>query len=126
MSCMDVQSKPLYPRFGVGEVLKLRSVIRRYRLEYLSKAIAILLMELLHRLADASAVSARNLNGNIVIRDTFYHGEDNGFLALALPDDSVCFPVTELLVFINNGRAFINAAPKHALVLAVPFAVLLA
>ena len=88
--------------------------------------ITILIVELIYRLADASAVPARNLNGNIVIRDTFYHREDNGFLALALPDDSVRFPVTELLVFINNGRAFSNAAPKNALVFAIPFAVLLA
>ena len=77
-------------------------------------------------MAHTSAVPARNLNGNVVIRDTFYHGEDNGFLALALPDDSVRFPVTEFLVFINNGRTFIDAAPKNALVFAIPFAVLLA
>src|SRR5574344_1140889 len=117
---------PCTPGFSIGEVLKLRSVVRCYCLEYLSKLITILLMELSHRLADASAVPARNLNSNIVICDTFYHGEDNSFLALTLPNDCIRFPVTEFFVLINNGRTFINATSKHALVLAVPFAVLLA
>lgn len=69
---------------------------------------------------------AGKLNNNIVIRDTFYHGEGNGFLALTFPDAGVHFLTTEIIVFIENGRLFINAAPKHLLVLAVPFAVLLA
>src|SRR5574344_1066718 len=60
-----------------------------------------------------------------MVCDELDHSENNSFLAFALTNDCIGFPMPQFLVLIDNGRTFFNAAAEHPLILSIPFAMLL-